>query len=189
MATPALPDHDPPGRGPGVKNRARATATQYGAPVRPGGARRPVSRVPAPDAGVGLADPCGAYPSGGSPAASPPGNITRRECRRSGSIVGEDHYLVREGLRQLIDAEPDIEAVAYCDDLAVARSGHRRGERPTSSSPTSACRRSDRTRASASPRGRARRIPNSASSCSASTPTPSTRSVSSKEVRPGARTC
>jgi DNA-binding NarL/FixJ family response regulator len=32
-------------------------------------------------------------------------------------IVGEDHYLVREGLRQLIDAEPDIEAVAYCDGL------------------------------------------------------------------------
>ena len=33
-------------------------------------------------------------------------------------IVGEDHYLVREGLRQLIDAEPDIDAVAYCDGLA-----------------------------------------------------------------------
>jgi DNA-binding NarL/FixJ family response regulator len=32
-------------------------------------------------------------------------------------IVGEDHYLVREGLRQLIDAQPDIEAVAYCDEL------------------------------------------------------------------------
>ena len=32
-------------------------------------------------------------------------------------IVGEDHYLVREGLRQLIDGEPDIEAVAYCDEL------------------------------------------------------------------------
>ena len=32
-------------------------------------------------------------------------------------VVGEDHYLVREGLRQLIDAQPDIEAVAYCDDL------------------------------------------------------------------------
>ena len=32
-------------------------------------------------------------------------------------IVGEDHYLVREGLRQLIDGEPDIEAVAYCGEL------------------------------------------------------------------------
>ena len=32
-------------------------------------------------------------------------------------IVGEDHYLVREGPRQLIEAEPDIEAVAYCDNL------------------------------------------------------------------------
>jgi DNA-binding NarL/FixJ family response regulator len=32
-------------------------------------------------------------------------------------VVGEDHLLVREGLRQLIDAEPDFEALAYCDDL------------------------------------------------------------------------
>src|SRR4051812_24984236 len=32
-------------------------------------------------------------------------------------VVGEDHYLVREGLRQLIDAEPDIEALAYCEEL------------------------------------------------------------------------
>jgi DNA-binding NarL/FixJ family response regulator len=32
-------------------------------------------------------------------------------------VVGEDHYLVREGLRQLIDAEPGFEAVTYCDGL------------------------------------------------------------------------
>jgi DNA-binding NarL/FixJ family response regulator len=32
-------------------------------------------------------------------------------------IVGEDNYLVREGLRQLIDAAPDIEGAAYCDGL------------------------------------------------------------------------
>jgi DNA-binding NarL/FixJ family response regulator len=32
-------------------------------------------------------------------------------------VVGEDHLLVREGLRQLIEAEPDLEAVAYCDGL------------------------------------------------------------------------
>jgi DNA-binding NarL/FixJ family response regulator len=31
--------------------------------------------------------------------------------------VGEDHYLVREGLRQLIDAEPGFEGVTYCDGL------------------------------------------------------------------------
>jgi DNA-binding NarL/FixJ family response regulator len=33
-------------------------------------------------------------------------------------VVGEDHYLVREGLRQVIGTEPDLEVVGYCDDLA-----------------------------------------------------------------------
>jgi DNA-binding NarL/FixJ family response regulator len=32
-------------------------------------------------------------------------------------VVGEDHYLVREGLRQLIDAEPGLEATTYCTSL------------------------------------------------------------------------
>ena len=34
-------------------------------------------------------------------------------------IVGEDHYLVREGLRQIIGTEADLEVVAYCDDLTT----------------------------------------------------------------------
>ena len=32
-------------------------------------------------------------------------------------MLAEDHYLVREGIRQLIEAEPDIEVAAVCEDL------------------------------------------------------------------------
>jgi DNA-binding NarL/FixJ family response regulator len=32
-------------------------------------------------------------------------------------VLAEDHYLVREGIRQLIEAEPEIDLVAVCEDL------------------------------------------------------------------------
>src|SRR2546423_6119109 len=32
-------------------------------------------------------------------------------------VLAEDHYLVREGIRQLIEAQPDIEVAAVCEDL------------------------------------------------------------------------
>jgi DNA-binding NarL/FixJ family response regulator len=32
-------------------------------------------------------------------------------------VLAEDHYLVREGLRRLLETEPDLEVVATCDDL------------------------------------------------------------------------
>jgi DNA-binding NarL/FixJ family response regulator len=32
-------------------------------------------------------------------------------------VLAEDHYLVREGIRRLLEAEPDIEVVAACGDL------------------------------------------------------------------------
>lgn len=32
-------------------------------------------------------------------------------------VVAEDTYLVREGIRRLLDPEPDIEVVAACQDL------------------------------------------------------------------------
>jgi DNA-binding NarL/FixJ family response regulator len=32
-------------------------------------------------------------------------------------VVAEDHYLAREGLRRLLDSEPDIEVAAVCEDL------------------------------------------------------------------------
>jgi DNA-binding NarL/FixJ family response regulator len=32
-------------------------------------------------------------------------------------VLAEDHYLVREGIRQLIEAQPDIDLVAVCEDL------------------------------------------------------------------------
>ena len=32
-------------------------------------------------------------------------------------VLAEDHYLVREGIRRLLETQPDIEVVAVCDDL------------------------------------------------------------------------
>ena len=32
-------------------------------------------------------------------------------------VLADDHYLVREGMRRLLDAQPEIEVVAVCDDL------------------------------------------------------------------------
>jgi DNA-binding NarL/FixJ family response regulator len=32
-------------------------------------------------------------------------------------VLAEDHYLVREGLRRLLETEPDLEVVAACGDL------------------------------------------------------------------------
>jgi DNA-binding NarL/FixJ family response regulator len=33
-------------------------------------------------------------------------------------VVAEDHYLVREGIRRLLETRPEFEVVAVCDDLA-----------------------------------------------------------------------
>src|ERR1017187_8517327 len=32
-------------------------------------------------------------------------------------VLADDHYLVREGTRRLLEAQPDIEVVAACSDL------------------------------------------------------------------------
>lgn len=32
-------------------------------------------------------------------------------------VLADDHYLVREGIRRLIETEPELEVVAACDDL------------------------------------------------------------------------
>lgn len=32
-------------------------------------------------------------------------------------VLAEDHYLVREGLRRLLETEPELEVVAVCEDL------------------------------------------------------------------------
>jgi DNA-binding NarL/FixJ family response regulator len=32
-------------------------------------------------------------------------------------VLADDHYLVREGVRRLLETEPEIEVVAVCDDL------------------------------------------------------------------------
>ena len=47
-------------------------------------------------------------------------------------VLADDHYLVREGVRRLLETEPEIEIVAVCEDLdtLLAAVGDRRG--PTS---------------------------------------------------------
>ena len=32
-------------------------------------------------------------------------------------VLADDHYLVREGVRRLLEAEPELEVVAVCEDL------------------------------------------------------------------------
>ena len=32
-------------------------------------------------------------------------------------VIAEDHYLVREGVRGLLDSQPDLEVAAVCGDL------------------------------------------------------------------------
>ena len=32
-------------------------------------------------------------------------------------VIAEDHLLVREGIRRLLETQPDIEIAAVCDDL------------------------------------------------------------------------
>jgi DNA-binding NarL/FixJ family response regulator len=34
-------------------------------------------------------------------------------------VLAEDHYLVREGIRRLLDAQPDVEVAAACGDLGA----------------------------------------------------------------------
>ena len=65
-------------------------------------------------------------------------------------MLADDHYLVREGVRGLLETDPDIEVVAVCSDLgslldAVDANGR------TSSSPTFGCRRGTPTRGSRPP--------------------------------------
>ncbi len=32
-------------------------------------------------------------------------------------VLADDHYLVREGVRRLLETEPEVEVAAVCDDL------------------------------------------------------------------------
>ena len=65
-------------------------------------------------------------------------------------VLADDHYLVREGLRRLLETQPDIEVVAACDDLESPLAAVSSSAR-TSSSPTSGCLRRASTRASGRP--------------------------------------
>ncbi len=48
-------------------------------------------------------------------------------------VLADDHYLVREGVRSLLETEPEIEIVAVCDDLDSLLAAVVETERPMSS--------------------------------------------------------
>ena len=103
-------------------------------------------------------------------------------------VIAEDNYLVREGVRRLLEDSGEVEV--------VAGTGTRRncstpcaGSRPMRCSPTSGCRPATTWRASRRPATSAPRTPTRASSCSRSTPTRATRSRCSPTARPGWATC
>ena len=177
--------HDPPGRGQARRIVARATARNTAHLYVPGAHTGRSPSCPHARGRRTRGDPRCLSERGVRPPASRVTSLVVSVPIRV--IVGEDHYLVREGLRQL-RSRARHRGSRVLPRPAVARVGHRRG---------SARRRGHRHPHAAARIGRghplrhvgARCIPNSASSCSASTPTPSTRSVSSKEVRPGAPTC
>ena len=43
-------------------------------------------------------------------------------------VLAEDHYLVREGIRRLLETQPDLEVAAACGDLDCAARSRRRRE-------------------------------------------------------------
>ena len=86
-------------------------------------------------------------------------------------VLADDHYLVREGVRRLLETEPEIEIAAACDDLdsllAAVDAEHPDVVLTDIRMPPDGI---DEGIQAAS--GCARRIPRSASSCSASTREP-----------------
>jgi DNA-binding NarL/FixJ family response regulator/DNA-binding SARP family transcriptional activator len=52
-------------------------------------------------------------------APAPTGARTAQErpFRSTRLVLAEDHYLLREGMRRLLEANPDLEIAAVCDDL------------------------------------------------------------------------
>ena len=63
-------------------------------------------------------------------------------------VLAEDNYLVREGLRRLLETRPEVEVVASVRQPRVAPRRGRGARHRTSSSPTSGCLRRGSTRAS-----------------------------------------
>ena len=74
-------------------------------------------------------------------------------------VIADDNLLVREGVVKLLDHQEGIEVVGTCGTYDELMEAVERGKRPTSSSPTSGCRRRGPTKASAPPSRSGTRIP------------------------------
>ena len=100
-------------------------------------------------------------------------------------VLAEDHYLVREGVRRLLETRPDLEVAAVCGDLDSLLAAVD-AERPDVVVTDIRMPPEARTRGFRPPRGCARRTRTSASSSSASTRARATRSRCwSTEARAG----
>ena len=53
------------------------------------------------------------------PALEPPTGTAAQDARstRTRLVLAEDHYLLREGVRRLLEAQPDLEVAAVCEDF------------------------------------------------------------------------
>ena len=103
-------------------------------------------------------------------------------------VLAEDQYLVREGLRRLLEAQDELEVAAVCDDLESLFAAVD-AERPDVVVTDIRMPPDSSDEGIRLPRDCARRIPRSASSCSASTRLRATCSPSSRTAARGAPTC
>ena len=103
-------------------------------------------------------------------------------------VLAEDHYLVREGVRRLLETQPELEVVAACGDLdsLLAAVEAERPDVVVTDIRMPPGGRDEGIRAAAAPPRDASRT--SASSSSASTPSRAMRSRSSKAAPRGAPT-
>ena len=102
-------------------------------------------------------------------------------------VLAEDHYLVREGLRRLLADQADLEIAAVCGDLEALLAAVD-AEEPDVVVTDIRMPPGDTDEGIQAASAFASRIRRSASSCSASTRTPATRSRSSRAAARGART-
>src|SRR5262249_25749840 len=65
--------------------------------------------------GILIQDPALELPAGIAKASARPAQDA--PFRSTRLVLAEDHYLLREGMRRLLETNPDLEVAAVCDDL------------------------------------------------------------------------
>src|SRR5207249_3839313 len=94
-------------RWPGIRSRGPGTSFRAFRPARHAGAGRPAGRRAAPAQRAGPRDRGGG--GGAGPSGMAGGGRGMSPIRL---LVADDHFVVRTGLRAVIDPEPDMQVVA-----------------------------------------------------------------------------